>query len=531
MLSRLYARRFPQVGICTPELAKELSLIAFSCKRHLGLLLDRKGTVDMVIVGDHRSICIPELDRMRESRSRLSGLRLLRILPTDSLLTQEDIMDMIFLRLDAVISLASENGTPTKAQTAVLFPGKEKGWQISEPVAWDMCQTDFSTQAKAIEDELNRTGQIAQTDIHENNALLISVSTQPQSRQEMELKELAELAKTAGLTVTGQFTQRIAKLNPNHILGKGKLAELEIVALQNAASTLLFNQELTPTQQRNLSFITERRVLDRTQLILDIFAGRATTRAGRVQVEIAQLNYLLPRLIGQNRALSRLAGGIGGRGPGETRLEMDRRKTRNRLHFLQKELKKIHKHRKVTREKRKRAGLPTVALVGYTNAGKSTLLNTLTKSSVLAEDKLFATLNPASRRLRFPQEQEILLTDTVGFIRELPQDLKQAFLATLEELQEANLLIQVVDAAHFQFEEQITAINNLLQSLDLAATPRIVALNKWDLLPPQKAEELAARFPQSYPISAIRKDSLEALVDEMRKKLFAQKFQTKTHET
>ena len=522
MLTRLHTRRFPDTGICTPEQARELALIAFSCKRHLGLLIDRKGGVDMVIVGDQQSVCIPELERAREGRGRLSGLRFLHILPTDGLLTQEDIMDMIFLRLDAVIALGTAGGAPTRTQSASLLPGKEKGWQITDPVRWDVCQIDFRAQAQAIEDELARTGQILETENSQGCALLVSVSTQSHRAQLLEMEELAELARTAGLIPAGQFIQRVSSPNSNHILGKGKLAELEISALQHGAGLLLFNQELTPAQQRNLSRITERQILDRTQLILDIFAQRALTKAGKIQVEIAQLKYMLPRLVGQNRALSRLAGGIGGRGPGETRLEMDRRKTRNRLGQLQRELQTVRRHRETTRRRRKQAGLPVIALVGYTNAGKSTLLNTLTDSHILAEDKLFATLDPTSRRLRFPQDQEVILTDTVGFIRELPQDLKQAFLATLEELGEASVLIQVADASHPQLEEQIAAVNGLLRSLGLEHIPRGLALNKWDIVAPDLRDELKQRFPEGSPVSARQKNSLHGLIEHVQKKLLTQ---------
>jgi GTP-binding protein HflX len=282
---------------------------------------------------------------------------------------------------------------------------------------------------------------------------------------------------------------------------------------------IIFDRELTPTQQRNLSLVTERKVLDRTQLILDIFARHASTRAGKLQVEMAQLKYTLPRLVGQNQALSRLAGGIGGRGPGETRLELDRRKIRGRITHLKQELKKVRTQRGATRARRARAGVPVVALVGYTNAGKSTLLNTLTQSGVLAENKLFATLDPTSRRLRFPMEKEIILTDTVGFIKELPEDLKEAFMATLEELGEADLLIQVADAGHPELEQQLSAVDQILESLSLHEIPRILALNKWDTLNDEQRVMLTNAHPAAVPVQATRRRSLEGVVEEILKRI------------
>ena len=333
------------------------------------------------------------------------------------------------------------------------------------------------------------------------------------------MQELADLAATAGLEVAGTVIQRVSKVNPRSILGKGKIAELEVLALQKNATVIIFDCELTPTQQRNLSLVTERKVLDRTQLILDIFARHASTRAGKLQVEMAQLKYTLPRLVGQNRALSRLTGGIGGRGPGETRLELDRRKIRDRITLLKKELKKVRTQRGATRARRARAGVPVVALVGYTNAGKSTLLNTLTQSGVLAENKLFATLDPTSRRLRFPMEKEIILTDTVGFIKELPEDLKEAFMATLEELEEADLLIQVADGGHPELEGQIAAVDHILESLALHEIPRILALNKWDTVSDEERVLLENEHPGAVPITAVERRSLEGLVEEILKRI------------
>ncbi len=285
------------------------------------------------------------------------------------------------------------------------------------------------------------------------------------------------------------------------------------MALQQNASLLVFDLELSPTQLRNLTNITERKVIDRTQLILDIFAQHASTRAGKLQVEMAQLKYTLPRLVKQNRALSRLTGGIGGRGPGETKLELDRRKIRDRMARIKKELQKLRKHRQNTRMRRYQADIPVIALVGYTNAGKSTLLNTLTHSQVMAEDKLFATLDPTSRRLRFPRDREVILTDTVGFIRHLPEDLKQAFMATLEELSLADILVQVADASHPEVEEQIGAVDKILDELNLRDKPKILALNKWDLIQENQKVILTNIFPQGIPICALQGNTLTNLVN------------------
>ena len=313
-------------------------------------------------------------------------------------------------------------------------------------------------------------------------ALLVSVSALPRLVQERNLDELAALAHTAGLTVAGRMVQRVTQVNPRLILGKGKVAELEVQALQGRADMLVFDGELAPAQLHNLADITERKVMDRTQLILDIFAQHAVTRAGKLQVELAQLRYTQPRLVGKNRAMDRLMGGIGGRGPGETKLETDRRKIRERMARIRTALDQLRRQRAFTRARRARQGLPVAALVGYTNAGKSTLLNTLTRSEVLAENKLFATLDPTTRRLRFPAARELVLADTVGFIRNLPKELTEAFQATLEELESADLLLHVADAAHPDLLQQIAAVEDTLTQMDLDRVPRLLLLNKWDQL-------------------------------------------------
>jgi GTP-binding protein HflX len=523
-LERLYIRRYPTKGGYTLDQARELAAISFGIGRQVGLLIDRKGRPDMVLVGEPHAIYIPELARSRLGGERLRGVRLMHTHLTEAGLDQEDLTDLLFLRLDCVAALTvDESALPSKFHLAHLTPRRDPGaggkpWEILPPVAWDKSDTDLAQLTQALEDELARLGRpvtAAVADSEEGEAgraVLVGVGSAPRLDLEASLEELAALAKTAGLSVAGQVVQRVPRLNPRTIIGKGKLEELEILALSTGASMLLFDGELTPAQMRNLADATERKILDRTQLILDIFAQRATSRSGKLQVEMAQLKYTLPRLVGKNPAMSRLMGGIGGRGPGETKLEIDRRRIRERMTRIKRELGELRRQRAAVRDRRAKAGLPIVSLVGYTNAGKSTLLNTLTESGVLAEDKLFATLDPVSRRLRFPEERELVLTDTVGFIRELPKELKEAFQATLEELESADLLILVADAGHMELAGQVEAVEAILKEMELDVRPRILALNKCDTASEERKIWARSRYPEGVPISANARDTLEPLV-------------------
>jgi len=514
-LGRLSQRQFPPDGTFTTEQARELAALSADTGRQIGLLINRQGKVEMVLVGDNRSIYIPELPRARLGSGRLRGLRLLHTHLAGEALSQEDLMDMVFLRLDSVIVLTVAGGEPRSAQAAHLLPPNpdDRSYEVFEPVRWDRLDLDLAGIVEALEDEFGRQLDARDLEGGAERVLLVSVDDTPHAVQERSLEELAELADTAGLAAAGTMVQRVRKKNPAFILGKGKLAELEVKALQTNASVIIFDQELSPTQIRNLAEVTERKILDRTQLILDIFAQHATSASGKLQVEMAQLKYTLPRLVGKNRAMSRLMGGIGGRGPGETKLEMDRRRIDERLTRLKKELAQVRKRRSQTRERRAKAGLPIVSLVGYTNAGKSTLLNTLTSSRVLAEDKLFATLDPTSRRIRFPEEREVVLTDTVGFIRRLPPDLKEAFRATLEELESADLLVLVCDASHPEVEEQVAAVRAILADMELDAIASILVLNKWDRLDQAGREAMRNVFPEGIPASAVERSSLEPVVE------------------
>lgn len=472
----------------------------------------------MILVGDPGSIYIPELPRSRQSEGRLRGLRLLHTHISGENLSEEDLMDMVFLRLDSVTVLASSpHGEPDFVQYAYLLPpgAGDKPYEQLAPVRWDRADIDLPSQIKALEDEFRRADRTRDTTDKRERAIVVSVSQDPKSVQERSLDELEDLADTAGLKVEGRLVQRIRKPNPKFIMGKGKLAELEVLALQADAEVVLFDQELSAAQMRNLAKLTERKIIDRTQLILDIFAQHATTRAGKLQVEMAQLKYTMPRLVGKNRAMSRLMGGIGGRGPGETKLEIDRRRIKDKLTKLGNELKKVSKQRGYTRDRRASAGVPVVSLVGYTNAGKSTLLNTLTNSGVIAEDKLFATLDPTSRRIRFPRDQELILTDTVGFIRQLPKELKEAFRATLEELEAADVLLHVCDVSHPEVEEHISAVNRILEDMELHDVVQILVLNKWDRLDDEQREMMSSSYPQGIPATAVNRRSLNRLVEEI----------------
>lgn len=517
-LERLYKRRFPSDAPYSLDQARELALLSRSIGRQIGLLVDRKGKVKLVIVGDAASIYIPDLPE--KTGGALSGLRLLHTHLSADGLDREDQLDMLFLRLDAVIALCvAETGEPDQWQAAWLMPGSDP-YKLSGMRPWHDCKINLEEIIAETEHSLpsitNITGK-------RDRAILISVSNEPLPLQERNLEELAELAASAGIVAADRLIQRISQPNPKFILGKGKLANLEIAALNANADILIFDGELSPAQVRNLAEITERRVLDRTQLILDIFATRAVTKAGKLQVELAQLAYSLPRLAGTSKAMDRLMGGIGGRGPGESKLETDRRKIRQRIGWLRRELERLRNQRQYARNRRQRNNMPVVALTGYTNAGKSTLLNVLTSSSIPTADKLFATLDPSARRLRFPKEREIILTDTIGFIRNLPDELREAFRATLEELEEADLLIHLADASSPEFETQIASVNIILDELRLNSRSRLLVFNKCEALSEAQLEIFRANYPHAVFISALRGTGLAELLNRMEQMIFMER--------
>ena len=528
-LNRLGQRRYAPQGGYSPEQARELAALSRLLSRQIGLALDRQGRVSMVIVGDASSILIPELPHVRTGAGRLRGLRLLHTHLGPDGLSHEDLMDLLFLRLDSVSVLTvDEWGMPGMFQNAHLMPpapGQEdSGYAVGDMLSWDRVDIDFTRQAETLEEEFGRVLDDAVSTGEEEEgerAVLVSVSLEPRAVQERHLAELAELARTAGVKVTGSMIQRVAAIHPRYILGRSKLAELEVLALQGQASVVIFDGELSPAQLNSLSELTERRVMDRTQLILDIFARHAVTKAGKLQVEMAQLQYSLPRLAGKHRSMDRLAGGIfGNKGRGETKLELERRRIRERITRIRKDLEELRRQRFHTRARRARQGLPLAALVGYTNAGKSTLLNALTKADVLAENKLFATLDPTTRRLRFPRERELVLADTVGFIRSLPRELMEAFRATLEELEAADLLIHVVDASHPERDQQMESVERILAEMGLQRIPRVTLLNKWDAVPVNDRVPLLLDRPDAIPVSALTGTGLQKAAAAIERQMF-----------
>jgi GTP-binding protein HflX len=478
--------------------------------------MTRKGEVAYVIVGDHKHIWIPDLERERLGEGRLKGLRCIHTHLNKEPLSGEDVTDLVLLGLDLMVCVqVDEQGIPGPISYANILPASSngKGWIVNQVPDIGQLNIDFLEMIQSLEEELVRTRGSRSLEKGER-ALLVGVTTGPKWREEESLDELEDLAVSDDIDVVGRVVQRINKADSRFLIRKGKLMELALRCLQSGSNLLIFNNELTPAQVKSLTDFTDLKIIDRSQLILDIFARRAVTREGKIQVELAQLKYLLPRLATKNTAMSRLTGEIGGRGPGETKLEINRRRVRERIARLNRELKKIRQQRGERRRLRNLRRLPVISIVGYTNAGKSTLLNTLTHSHVAVRNRLFETLDPSSRRLRFPRDREAIITDTVGFIRNLPVSLMEAFAATLEELHDAELLLHVVDATSPRLEEQVKTVEQILVNLDLKHIPTFLVLNKADLLTSEEADALAKKMG-GIAISAINPPSLSGLTERI----------------
>jgi len=510
-----------------------MSEISFETGRQIGVLLNRKGQVEYVMVGTAKGIEMPDFGRARASQDRFRGLRCVHTQLMKEKLTQDDLTDLALLRFDlmSVIQVNDKTGLPDLVYSAHLLPttaqkleteAQTLPYEFLEPNIPSQLDTDFIGLINSLETEMARIRQTARNrQTNRDRVILVNVTTNYISEAEESLAELEELTLSADAVVLDKIIQRRAKIDPKTVLGRGKLEELLIRSMRLGADLIVFDTELSPSQVRSISEITDLKVIDRPQLILDIFAQRAQSREGKLQVELAQMKYLLPRLMqGQNSAFSRLAGGIGGRGPGETKLETDRRRVRDKISQLEKQVDNLSRQRQERRKHRVQKNVPIISLVGYTNAGKSTLLNTLTQSTVYAEKKMFATLDPTSRRLRLPIEQEVIINDTVGFIRDLPEALVAAFRATLEEISDSDLLIHVVDSSNPRAIQQIESVAKILLELKLNEIPQIIVLNKADLLDESSLEALNRQVWldkgfEVVQISAIQPQTLKPLVEKI----------------
>ena len=521
-LENLYRRRIQPQFLISAELARDLKLLSDEIRRQIGLLINRQGKVVYVIVGDHKKIVIPAISEYRAAPGRLNGLRCIHTHLTNEPLTDDDLTDLALLRLDMMATVA--DGTTESRphiHIAHILPKNANNhpYRILDPLAPSQLDINCLEMIQALEAELARLSKGYSPDSGKERALLASVSSTSKRKALESLTELKALAESSQIEIVDSLVQQRKSKNKQRLIGPGKLQELAILALQAAATVIIFDQELSPSQIRIITDQIDLKVIDRTQLILDIFAQRAKTREGKLQVELAQLKYLLPRLILKNTAMSRLTGGIGGRGPGETKLEINRRRARDRIARLEQELLAVRKHRKQQRAQRQKKGLPIISIIGYTNAGKSTLLNTLTRSNVQAESRLFATLDPSSRRLKFPKDSEVIITDTVGFIKDLPEDLLVAFRATLEELESADLLLHVIDISNHQYESQIDSVERILADLKLQHIRTIRVLNKMDRVNPNNIQHLARKL-DGMAICAKQKSTLLPLIDRMEAILF-----------
>ncbi|MDI6772240.1 MAG: GTPase HflX [bacterium] len=521
MLEALERRKAPTNRIAGADLLEILAHLAHALRREVGVLLDRNGAVAHVIVSRRWQALADEMGRRAGGHG--SKLRYIEAHPhADGRPDDGDSQVLERLDLDLVVTVGTSRGRPTGFWLLEQAPAHPDGdgarTAVEGPHALEMLdELDLHPLTRRADAARRQAGARSTAAGRLERAVLVALNRSGDATP--SLSELASLARTAGADPVATVIQRRTRPDPARYLGKGKVDEVLRATEAFAADLVLVDDELTPVQQRVLEGDLGVKVLDRTALVLDIFAHRARSREGRLQVELAQLNYLLPRLTGRGVLLSRLGGGIGTRGPGETKLEVDRRRIRARITELQREINAVQRHRGRQRQPRQEAALPQVALVGYTNTGKSTLLNALTGASVFVEDKLFATLDPTVRRLVLPDRRPIVMADTVGFIRRLPTQLIAAFRATLEEVVHADLLLHVADASHPDWPEQVRVVGEVLASLGAGSHPTLLVFNKIDVLAAEGVRRLIAAHPDAVAVSAARSDGLPELLDAIGRRL------------
>lgn len=542
LLNQLTELRSYGSSVCDENVCIKVSNAVEVLDLPIGLLITREGKIEYVVLGTKQRLYLPDLGRSRLDEFKLRRLRLVVFWPGSNLewcnefsisaqynqnvdniypvVHYDFITDLEKLRLDCLllVSVISGRAGPCTFLAQSIqqnFNKDKKGTRLDKIYSDDPnnLKIDVLSYINDLE-RYKRNTTIRSKDVKADLAVLVGAYNTSQKDFQYSIDELSELARSAGLHVADVFIQRRRTLDPRTILGKGKVEELMLRALDLGADLLIFDLELSPSQLREITNITEHRIIDRSMLILDIFAQRAKSSEGKLQVELAQLKYNLPRLTDRDSGLSRLTGGVGGRGPGETKLEIGRRRARDKIVALERKIETLSKQRKLRRSRRTDRGVPIVGIVGYTNAGKSTLINALSKSNTFAEDKLFATLDPSSRRMRFPNEKEVIFVDTVGFIRNLPKELMGAFRATLEEISEADLLLHVVDASSNECRKHIEVVNKTLSDLDCADTPSLLILNKSDLLSEPEKMSLQNSL-NALCVSAITRENLDQLVSNV----------------
>lgn len=516
-LEDLYTLSVPIGQLSTHELNERMLAITDILDREVAVYMNRQGKIVQVSLGDADTVDLPEVQRQTRSEHSLSGIRCVHTHPSgDVRLSEPDLSSLRRLRFDCMAAIGRQDGKIIGSMGFFTGDLQEDGTPVLSvygPAAEKILdQINLNMLITVVNKKLNALTTKSTAD-DEERAILAGVERTGHALWPIEesMAELERLADTAGAVIVGRFTQRKEKPDAALFLGKGKVSEIAMEIQNTDATLLILDDELTPSQQHNLEQILGIKVIDRTALILDIFAQRARSREGKLQVELAQLKYNLPRLGGQGLVLSRLGGGIGTRGPGETKLEVDRRRIYTKIHDIERQIEGLRKNRSLHRTRRKESRIPLVALVGYTNAGKSTLLNKLTDSAVFAEDKLFATLDPTTRHLVLPEKQEILLTDTVGFIQKLPHTLVTAFWATLEEVQEADLLLHVVDCSNENYEQQIEAVIEVLKELKAEDKPTLFVFNKVDRIASPHLREQMMHDREAVCISAATGENLDEL--------------------
>lgn len=510
-LQRLYQTRVARSDLVGRELARRLASLSSDTGRQIGVLIDRKGNILQVLIGDSKSIMISELSRFRVGKSRFRGVRWIHTHLNAEPLTQDDLTDLALLRFDAAAAIeTTAAGLPGRISAAWLVPNAGKTpWHIEPQTPLSRFELDFYGLINALEQEFARQRDSQSTGSGMRKAILVGVTTDRMTDLQRSMSELTELAKAADIDIIETVTQKRSRFDPKFVVGSGKLNDVMITAMQKGAELLIFEGELSGSQMRAISELCDLEVIDRTQLILDIFARRANSRDGKLQVELAQMKYSLPRLVLKDDFMSRITGGIGAKGPGETKIEVLRRRVKDRIAKLEHELEHISGQRRMRRSQRGVSGTPIINLVGYTNAGKSTILHELTGADILIENRMFATLDPTSRRLRLPSGRRSVLIDTVGFIQDLPKDLAKAFKATLEELEDADILLHVVDISNPEFANQIMAVQQILEELALDDIPQLTVFNKIDKTAPEILESVRGAWPEAVFITALDSESLK----------------------